>query len=120
MSGKFELFIGCFGNGLTVCNKAVMEHGDYKQIAHIFENGNIKLYVKDNYIPDEAMQIIESKAREMRKNFLDTFNRWNIYKRYEFLLDKMPWNDFIRYSNAEIVLDERVNKMLEIYLNMYI
>lgn len=27
---KFELFMGCFGNGITVCNKAVQEHGDYK------------------------------------------------------------------------------------------
>lgn len=27
---KFELFMGCMGNGTTVCNKAVYEHGDYK------------------------------------------------------------------------------------------
>lgn len=36
---KFELFMGCLGNGITVCNKAVMEHGDYKYIAHIRETG---------------------------------------------------------------------------------
>lgn len=24
---RFELFMGCLGNGITVCNKAVMEHG---------------------------------------------------------------------------------------------
>lgn len=39
MAGKFELFCGCFGNGTTVCNKAVTENGDYKKIAHISEGG---------------------------------------------------------------------------------
>lgn len=42
---KFELFMGCFGNGITVCNKAVQEHGDYKVIAHIAECGKITWYV---------------------------------------------------------------------------
>lgn len=46
---KFELFMGCFGNGITVCNKAVMEHGDYKRIAHIREqeksNGVLNLFL---------------------------------------------------------------------------
>lgn len=32
---KFELFLGCFGNGITVYNKAAEENGDYKKIAHI-------------------------------------------------------------------------------------
>lgn len=41
----FELFLGCLGNGITICNKAVLENGDYKPIAHIRDNGNIKWYV---------------------------------------------------------------------------
>lgn len=45
---KFELFMGCLGNGVTVCNKAVTEHGDYKTIAHISEHGHIKLYVSED------------------------------------------------------------------------
>ena len=42
---KFELFICSLGNGLTVCNKAVMENGDYKHIAYISNCGKIKWYV---------------------------------------------------------------------------
>lgn len=38
---KFKLFMGHLGNGITVCNKAVQEHGDYKVIAHIAECGKI-------------------------------------------------------------------------------
>lgn len=38
---KFELFMGCLGNEITVCNKAVEENGDYKIIAHIANCGKI-------------------------------------------------------------------------------
>lgn len=58
MAGKFELFCGCFGNGTTVCNKAVTENGDYKKIAHISEGGNIRLYVAESYIPADEMDEI--------------------------------------------------------------
>ena len=32
---NFKLFLGCLGNGVTVCNSAVMEDGDFKKVAHI-------------------------------------------------------------------------------------
>lgn len=32
---NFKLFLGCLGNGVTVCNSAVMEYGDFKKVAHI-------------------------------------------------------------------------------------
>ena len=41
---KFDLFIGFFGNGAAVYNKAVAEHGDYKKVAHIAECGKITWY----------------------------------------------------------------------------
>ena len=36
---NFKLWMGCLGNGITVCNSAVEESGDYKHIAHISNNG---------------------------------------------------------------------------------
>lgn len=42
---NFELFLGCLGNGITVCNKSVEENGAYKTIAHIAECGKITWYV---------------------------------------------------------------------------
>lgn len=38
---RFELFMGCLGNGITVCNKAVMEGGDFKKVAHISPEGEV-------------------------------------------------------------------------------
>lgn len=67
---KFELFFGCLGNGITVCNKAVTENNDYKTIAHISNNGMIKLYVSADYIPSEDMRRIERTATNQRKTFL--------------------------------------------------
>ena len=73
MKGKFELFMCCLGNGVTVCNKAVMEYGDYKHIAHISDSGKINLYVSKSYIPVEDMRRIEQTAAEQRKTFLNDF-----------------------------------------------
>ena len=37
---------GHLGNGLVVWNRAVEQHGDYKKIAHISANREIKYYMK--------------------------------------------------------------------------
>lgn len=59
---KFELFMGHLGNGTTVCNKAVMEHGDYKNICWISPAGNIKWSVKPESIPGSDLLRIERTA----------------------------------------------------------
>ena len=55
---NFELFGAYLGNGITLCNKAVTENGDYKTIGHISNAGRIKFYIKnpETYIPDDAMK----------------------------------------------------------------
>ena len=73
--GDFELFIGYLGNGATVCNKAVQEHGDYKQVAHISVAGNIKLYVKENYIPKDAMEKIKATAQSHKEQTIERLER---------------------------------------------
>lgn len=60
---KFELFLGCLGNGITVCNKAVEENGDYKKIAHIAECGKITWHVNlASCVPGDALLKIEHIA----------------------------------------------------------
>lgn len=84
---KFELFMCCMGNGTTVCNKAVIEQGDYKTIAHISEHGNIKLYVSENYIPPDAMQKIKSVAAESKERFLESWNKKSYIQKWEYMMD---------------------------------
>lgn len=117
---KFELFMGCLGNGTTVCNKAVMEHGDYKTIAHISPAGNIKLYVNPDYIPPDDMKRIESAAERDRAEFLRRLNleaAANPNAAYLKMLEALPFDVFLSYiENKEGTKEERNKKLINLYL----
>ena len=114
---KFKLWMGCLGNGITVCNSAVEESGDYKHIAHISDNGKIKLYVSENYIPVEDMQRIERTAAEQRKTFLNEWNKQSDISKYEKLLDMCSHSDFMEIAhNKGITLAEKVKRLEAKYI----
>lgn len=92
---KFELFMGYLGNGITVCNKAVMEHGDYKYIAHIRETGKIKWYVKDGYVPGDVLLKIEHIANVQAEKWEKWFSTMTETKQYEYLMNRIPLKDFL-------------------------
>ena len=73
MKRPFKLFMGCLGNGTTVCNSAVMENGDYKTIAHISSAGNITFYVDESYIPAEDMTKIRNISKSDSEKFRHDF-----------------------------------------------
>ena len=94
MEKKFDLFMGCLGNGLTVCNKAVIENGDYKMVAHISPAGNIKFYVSENYIPAEDMARIQSAAADMGEEYKRQFEKYSEGEQYYRILDVLPIPEF--------------------------
>ena len=72
---RFELFMGCLGNRIAVCNKAVEENGDYKMVAHISIEGNViwciapgdapaKDVIKIRHVAD--MNVIDMKSGYLR------------------------------------------------------
>ena len=63
---NFKLFLGCLGNGVTVCNSAVMEDGDFKMVAHISNEGKITWYVGEDYPPADALASIRACAEQAR------------------------------------------------------
>ena len=118
---NFELFIGSLGNGLTVCNKAVTEHGDYKQIAHISNGGKIKWYIPVTSIPGPALLRIEHTADAMRQNAKQSIERDFAADRartYYRILNELPtpvFMSFIRETNGAD--DEtKVEKLTDLYL----
>ena len=114
---KFKLWMGHLGNGITVCNSAVEESGDYKHIAHISDSGKIKLYVSKSYIPVEDMQKIEQTATEHRKTFLNEWNKQPDIRKYEKLLDMCSHSDFMEIAcNKGITLAEKVKRLEEKYI----
>ena len=114
---NFKLWMGCLGNGITVCNSAVEEHGDYKHIAHISDNGKIKLYVSKSYIPVEDMQRIEQAAADQRKTFLNEWNKQSDVEKYEKLLDMLYLADLTEITNnKELSLAEKVKRLEAKYI----
>lgn len=105
---KFELFMGCLGNGITVCNKAVMEHGDYKHVAHISPEGKITWYVSENYIPEAERMKIKETAEQSKIAYEKWFNSLSAEKRYQITLDKMSPSELIAHIKKK--QEERRNK----------
>lgn len=88
---KFKLFMGCLENGVTVCNFASMERGDYKTIAHISSGGNIKWYVTEDYVPADDYLKIFAQAAKLRKEFMDWFDKLDDIQKYETMCDSLPY-----------------------------
>ena len=72
---NFKLFLGCLGNGVTVCNSAVMENGDFKMVAHISPEGKIAWYVSEDYPPADALASIRAWRRAGAGEARDTAQR---------------------------------------------
>ncbi len=125
MSNKFELFLGCLGNGTTVCNKAVLENGDYKTIAHISEHGVIKYYVEESSIPNDALQKIKRVANNSRENFMKTWNKKDYLQKYVYMmsiptigcgLNAIEKND---RENKELSIKDRVTLMERVFFKTH-
>lgn len=57
---KYDLMYGHLGNGVTVSNRLVEEHGDYKTVAHISPERQVKFY--DDALPQALRKEIEQFA----------------------------------------------------------
>ncbi len=120
---SFELFIGCLGNGLTVCNKAVEEHGDYKQIAHISPAGNIKWYIPVSSVPGPALLRIEHTADVMYHNFKSALERdisADRARAYYRMLNDLSTNDFLSFmqETRDESEETKIEKLKALYLKV--
>lgn len=112
---KFELFLGCLGNGTTVCNKAVEENGDYKTIAHISEGGNIRWYVKESYVPADAMKTIQEVAARDKAEFQKRFENLSDIEQYGEIIERVSYDKFSEFSSDKRPLAEKLPDMRKYY-----
>lgn len=122
---NFDLFFCCLGNGTTVCNKSITEHGDYKKIAHISEHGHIILYVSENYIPQKAMEKIQNVAESDKQKFLCDWNKKDCFQKYLYMMD-LPtigcgYNavQLVDRDNKHLTMSERVRLMEKVFFDMH-
>ena len=87
---NFKLFLGCLGNGVTVCNSAVMEDGDFKMVAHISNEGKITWYVGEDYPPADALASIRACAEQERAKYETWLNGLSPAARREYQLERLP------------------------------
>lgn len=87
---NFKLFLGCLGNGVTVCNSAVMENGDFKMVAHISPEGKIAWYVSEDYPPADALASIRACAEQERAKHETWLNGLSPAARREYQLERLP------------------------------
>lgn len=92
---NFELFLGCLGNGVTVCNSAVMEDGDFKKVAHISNEGKITWYVGEDYPPADALASIRACAEQERVKYETWLNSLSPAARREYQLERLPLPEFL-------------------------
>lgn len=92
---KFDLFMACMGNGVTICNRAVQEHGNYKMVAHIAECGKIKWYIDPKTVPVDDLERIERTAAENRAKWEKHLSQIGESRTYFYLLDNVPHADFM-------------------------
>ena len=112
---KFELFLGCLGNGTTVCNKAVEVNGDYKTIAYISEGGNIKWYVKESYVPADAMKTIQEVAARDKAEFQKRFESLSDIEQYGEIIERVSYDKFSEFSSDKRPLAEKLPAMRKYY-----
>ena len=115
---KFELFMGYLGNGITVCNKAVTENGDYKKIAHIAECGKIHWYVcLDQYVPGNELLKIEHAANVQSERW----NKWlmsiPMMQQYAYLLNRVPHADFMHIMRMDSSIWDKIQYLKQAYYN---
>lgn len=92
---NFKLFLGCLGNGVTVCNSAVMEDGDFKMVAHISNEGKITWYVGEDYPPADALASIRACAEQERVKYETWLNGLSPAARREYQLKRLPLPEFL-------------------------
>ena len=113
--GKFELFMGCLGNGVTVCNNAIEKNGDYKTVAHIAECGKITWYVNPaSYVPSGALLKIEHCANVQREKWEKWLDSMPELQRYEKLLNAVPVDVMLYAMHLVGGLDQKISYLKQV------
>ena len=111
----------CFPGGTVFCNKAVYERGDYKELGIISPAGNIKFYVKPEYIPEDAMERVKRTAADDRNKFLDKLKfliEHDPLRTYDKMLDVLKIAEYITFTseNKGLDLKDKIEKLMPIYI----
>lgn len=112
---KFDLFVGFLGNGLTVCNRAVMVNGDFKRVAWISPAGNIHWYVRERCVPKKDLETVQHHAENCRREFVENLEKRSEIDQYSRILYAIPTEKFLEFSRDTRSISEKLPEMREYY-----
>ena len=75
--------------GIRYCDLDVENHGEYKEVAYVWENGDIEWSVSPDTIDEKGMDRIMRCSLEHRSNVSNLQTEYDEkYKKYSYLLEK--------------------------------
>ena len=115
---SYDIRFSFRGNGCCAYNRSEMQYGDYKNLAHISDDGTIKYY--DSNLPDDVKNKIEQFANKMKSEYEEKMKNDAEAKRKndEFLKNRFKseslskdtlWTNFNRHYNGFIPLTDLTN-----------
>lgn len=113
-----DLFAGRFGNGVVIANKRVMEDGDYKNIAHIADNGLIRWYYKPD-MDAAAFATIRAWVNAEKKSYYDHFMTMSAESAYSTMYDAMTVADFLDFTHHNVPSKMTRKDMYDAYMYYY-
>ncbi|MBP3760305.1 MAG: hypothetical protein J6I55_02330, partial [Ruminococcus sp.] len=107
-----SLHFGLFGNGITVYDTARIdsETHDYMTVAHISDEGNIKLYTDD--ISPENMERINEQAQSQQDKFMENWNILSAEQQFQKLLDNADISTNINIHLEKLDMAQTIEKYM--------
>ena len=111
-SVESTIHFGLLGNGITVYDTAELddETHDYPRVAHISEEGNIRLYRDD--ISPEDMERISEQAQGQRNKFMAEWNSLDQTQQYQRLMLHADMDTMLNIQREKIPTAEVIEKYM--------
>ena len=95
--GKFDTGAGFKGNGMTIYDRNQDKGGDFKNIAHIGEDGKITIYDKNVKKEPKLMQSLNKISQEFKKTFKESVNEGKLSEDYK----NSEWEVYVADENGK-------------------
>ena len=99
--GKFDTGAGFKGNGMTVYDRNQEKCGDFRDIAHIGEDGKITIYDKNVKKEPKLMRSLNNISNSFKKTFKESVNEGMTKQQADVTLKQLGANKFIAMTGAK-------------------
>ena len=108
--GKYDTGAAFKGNGMTIYDRNQSQGGDYKNIAHISEDGKLTIWDKNIKKEPKLMQSLKKISQEFKTSFKESVNEGKNIGHYERVGNQtIVDSNFVNYSKGVLPNSELVH-----------